>query len=293
MTTAVTGELSARLGGFRQVQRLAYECAEAVAAQLKPGVTEREAARMQRAWLHERGVRDWFHLPFAWFGGRTAFVNFRVPLQFFPTNRRLEPGVRRRPRRRGGRRGRGAGRAGAGARRRRLLSRASPQELAVAAELHAADVPLSAISGHLRELRGQVEHIAGLFLEFTMEHVFARYLDGAHRPTDADAAEAASLVRRLRPLAQQTVNAELARAIRLFAVRHLRQRLGADETPAGEDRRRSVAIPAETMRAVEALVGPEHAAEFITLTVEREVRARALDRIAPSHSSSVDLGEVP
>ncbi|OEJ45764.1 Xaa-Pro aminopeptidase [Streptomyces agglomeratus] len=79
--------------GFREVQRLAYACAEAVAAQLKPGVTEREAARMQRTWLRERGVNDWFHLPFAWFGDRTAFVNFRVPLQFFPPNRRLEAGM--------------------------------------------------------------------------------------------------------------------------------------------------------------------------------------------------------
>ncbi|WP_327749527.1 M24 family metallopeptidase [Streptomyces europaeiscabiei] len=72
---------------------MAYECAEAVAAQLKPGMTEREAARMQRHWLRERGVQDWFHLPFAWFGDRTAFVNFRVPLQFFPTDRRLEAGM--------------------------------------------------------------------------------------------------------------------------------------------------------------------------------------------------------
>ncbi|WP_228449775.1 M24 family metallopeptidase [Streptomyces alkaliterrae] len=81
------------LDGFREVQRLAYECAEAVAAQLRPGVTEREAARMQRRYLAERGVRDWFHLPFAWFGDRTAFAGFRHPLQFFPTDRRLEPGM--------------------------------------------------------------------------------------------------------------------------------------------------------------------------------------------------------
>ncbi|RXS79158.1 M24 family metallopeptidase [Streptomyces sp. TM32] len=92
-TSPGSGELSAGLRGFREVQRLAYACAEAVAAQLRPGVTERTAARMQREWLRERGVRDWFHLPFAWFGDRTAFVNFRVPMQFFPTNRALEPGM--------------------------------------------------------------------------------------------------------------------------------------------------------------------------------------------------------
>ncbi|MET8210076.1 MerR family transcriptional regulator, partial [Streptomyces sp. NPDC005373] len=100
----------------------------------------------------------------------------------------------------------------------------SPQELAVAAELHASGVPLPAISAHLRELRGQIEHIATRFLEFTTEHVFARYL-GPLPPTDAEAAEAASLVRRLRPLAQQSVDAELARAMKLFATRHLHRHL--------------------------------------------------------------------
>lgn len=93
MTTAVNSGLSTRLRGFRQVQRLAYECAEADAGRPEPGVTERHAARMQRAWLRERGVRDGFHLPFAWVGDRTAFANFRIPLQFFPTDRRLEPGT--------------------------------------------------------------------------------------------------------------------------------------------------------------------------------------------------------
>ncbi|BDM73402.1 hypothetical protein HEK616_68890 [Streptomyces nigrescens] len=99
----------------------------------------------------------------------------------------------------------------------------SPQELAVAAELHSAGVPLLAISAHLRELRGQVEHIASRFLDFTTEHVFQQFLD--HPPTDAEAAEAAALVRRLRPLAQQTVDAELARAMRTLATRYLRRHL--------------------------------------------------------------------
>ena len=99
----------------------------------------------------------------------------------------------------------------------------SPQELAVAAELHSAGVPLPAISGHLRELRGQVEHIASRFLDFTTEYVFQPFLD--HPPTEAEAVEAAALVRRLRPLAQQTVDAELARAMRTLAARYLRHHL--------------------------------------------------------------------
>ncbi|MEV0908656.1 MerR family transcriptional regulator [Streptomyces hokutonensis] len=167
----------------------------------------------------------------------------------------------------------------------------SPQELAVAVELHASGVPLSAISSHLRELRVQVEHIASRFLEFTTEHVFARYLEGPHRPTEADAAEAASLVRRLRPLAQQTVDAELARAMRLFANRSLRQHLGAAEPSPSVSSSRSVAVPEETMRAVEGLVGSEKAAEFVALAAERELRARALDALMPSGRSPDDLDE--
>jgi Xaa-Pro aminopeptidase len=85
----VGGELE----GFREVQRLAYRCAEEVAAGLEAGVTEKETVRRMRRWLEDRGVDDWFHLPFAWFGDRTALRRFRVPLQFFPTKRRLEEGM--------------------------------------------------------------------------------------------------------------------------------------------------------------------------------------------------------
>jgi hypothetical protein len=64
-----------------------------VAAGLEPGVSEKDTVARMRAWLDERGVEDWFHLPFAWFGDRTAFRGFRQPLQFFPTDRRLEEGM--------------------------------------------------------------------------------------------------------------------------------------------------------------------------------------------------------
>ncbi|MFF0047387.1 MerR family transcriptional regulator [Streptomyces sp. NPDC005498] len=170
----------------------------------------------------------------------------------------------------------------------------SPQELAVAVELHGAGVPLTAISGHLRELRGQVEHIASRFLEFTTEHVFARYL-GHRPPTDADAAEAAELVRRLRPLAQQTVDAELARAMRTFATRHLQHHLGAD-TPldsapaAGEPR--PVLLPPDTIGAVQQLVGPQNVAAFVAAAAEREVQARTLDTLATSHAESRQVDQI-
>ncbi|UUN27949.1 MerR family transcriptional regulator [Streptomyces sp. FIT100] len=167
----------------------------------------------------------------------------------------------------------------------------SPQELAVAAELYAAGVPLPAISGHLRELRGQVEHIATRFLEFTTEHVFARYL-GHRPPTDADAAEAATMVRRLRPLAQQTVDAELARAMRTFATRHLQHHLGAEGPPAPSDQRRRVALPVTTIDAVQRLVGPEHVAMFIAAATERELHARTLDALTTIHEESEEVDQI-
>ncbi|MEU4209894.1 MerR family transcriptional regulator [Streptomyces sp. NPDC026206] len=168
----------------------------------------------------------------------------------------------------------------------------SPQELAVAAELHAAGVPLAAISGHLRELRTKVEHIAARFLDFTTEHVFHPYL--GHPPTDEEATEAASLVRRLRPLAQQTVDAELARAMRTLATRYLQQHLAPaaqepepdTDTGAEPDTEavvgagtEEVLLPAGTVGAVRALVGPQNVAAFITAATEREVQARTMDEL--------------
>ncbi|WP_236719248.1 MerR family transcriptional regulator [Wenjunlia vitaminophila] len=101
----------------------------------------------------------------------------------------------------------------------------SPQLLSVVIELHAAGVPLAAVSGHLRELRAQVEHIARRFVDFAREHVFQRC--EVSPPTDSAAARAAELVRRMRPLARQSVDVELARAMRTLATRHLQHALGS------------------------------------------------------------------
>ncbi|CAL9495635.1 MerR family transcriptional regulator [Streptomyces sp. enrichment culture] len=163
----------------------------------------------------------------------------------------------------------------------------SPQELSVAAELHRAGVPLLAITEQLRELRGQVEHIAARFLEFTDEHVFARYT-GPHL-AGADASEAADLVRRLRPLAQQTVEAELARAMQKLATRSLRAHLrsaGASTTapaPGAAPRTEQVRLPAGTVEAVRDLVGESRTPAFIAAAADREVRARTMDRMAAEH----------
>jgi Xaa-Pro aminopeptidase len=83
----------ADLAKFREVQQLAYAAAEWVGQSLEPGVTEKQAAQRMHEYLVVRGVEDWFHTPFAWFGDRTAFRNFWTPLKFFPTHRKLADGM--------------------------------------------------------------------------------------------------------------------------------------------------------------------------------------------------------
>jgi DNA-binding transcriptional MerR regulator len=90
----------------------------------------------------------------------------------------------------------------------------SPRLLHAGAELYAAGVPIEAVLGHARALRRDIERIAQRFLRLTAEHVLDRYL---HTPdeelSDDDLSALVEVVRRLRPLAQMAVDAELARAM--------------------------------------------------------------------------------
>lgn len=95
--TSPSGFTDTDLDRFRDVQRLAYRCAETIAAELRPGMTERQTAARMKQFLFDHGADDCFHEPFAWFGDRTAFdgpIGFR-PLggfnpAFYPGWRRLE-----------------------------------------------------------------------------------------------------------------------------------------------------------------------------------------------------------
>jgi hypothetical protein len=78
---------------FRKVQRLAYDAVTDVERRLSAGMTEKQVAGLMDAYLRERGVVEYFHKPFVWFGDRTAFVDFRTDLAFFPTNARLSWGM--------------------------------------------------------------------------------------------------------------------------------------------------------------------------------------------------------
>lgn len=93
------------LAGFRASQQLAYACAQETAAQLRGGMTEKDAAAELGLLLRQRGVDAFFHVPLAWFGDRTGFYGFRTPSysrpwdmtvltqRFMPSGRRLEEGM--------------------------------------------------------------------------------------------------------------------------------------------------------------------------------------------------------
>ncbi|MEW2396566.1 MerR family transcriptional regulator [Streptomyces sp. NPDC046862] len=168
-----------------------------------------------------------------------------------------------------------------------------PQQLPLAVELRAAGLPLSVLSSVLRELRGQAEHIASRFVEFTTEQVPPVRLGLDHPSSNAETGEVETLVRRLRPLARRTVDAELARATRLFAERRLPRHPGSEQTPGDPDEMRSVPVPAATMRAVERLVGVERSAEFVAIAAEREVQARILDSLATNSTKQTNFDEMP
>jgi Xaa-Pro aminopeptidase len=83
------------LAGFRKAQRLAYDCAEAITAEMKPGMTERFVAARMKEYLLDHGADDCFHEPFAWFGDRTAFRGLIAVKQLGGFNPAFYPGLRR------------------------------------------------------------------------------------------------------------------------------------------------------------------------------------------------------
>lgn len=88
------------LSRYRDVQQLAYRCAETIAAELHPGISERQVTAHMQEWLGDHGASDCLHRPFAWFGPRTAFRGLigvsafkGFNPAFFPSHKRLEEGM--------------------------------------------------------------------------------------------------------------------------------------------------------------------------------------------------------
>jgi Xaa-Pro aminopeptidase len=79
--------------GIAAAQRLARSVVHDVAATIKAGDTERQAAERMESALERAGVTCWLHTPYAWFAERTRFAGFHDwEPDALPTDRRLEPG---------------------------------------------------------------------------------------------------------------------------------------------------------------------------------------------------------
>jgi DNA-binding transcriptional MerR regulator len=87
----------------------------------------------------------------------------------------------------------------------------SPRLLHAGAELVTAGIPLDAVLTHARQLARDTDRIAARFVELVSANVFEPY--GDHPFPAADVPRLADLLRRLRPLAEATVDAYLARAM--------------------------------------------------------------------------------
>jgi DNA-binding transcriptional MerR regulator len=95
----------------------------------------------------------------------------------------------------------------------------SPRLLLAGAELIAAGIPLEAVLNHARQLARDTDRIAARFVELVSANVFEPYGD---RPFPAkDVPRLTELLRRLRPLAETTVDAYLARAMEQRMAREL------------------------------------------------------------------------
>ena len=80
------------VAGFLESQRLARRGIAEVAALVREGWTEKQAARLINDWFRDHGVKAFFHEGFAWYGERTRFDGILTYGQFLPSNRRLREG---------------------------------------------------------------------------------------------------------------------------------------------------------------------------------------------------------
>jgi len=112
---------------------------------------------------------------------------------------------------------------------------ASPRLLHAGAELAAAGIPLDAVFEELRKLRRDIDRVAGRMVDMAEKHIFDPY--GDDLPPPKDIPRLTEVIRRLRPLAEMVVDAELARAIES----HIRAKLGDHLGRMSEHRKRGTA----------------------------------------------------
>lgn len=83
---------AAELARFLDLQRRSFAILETMGAELEEGVSEREAARALVRRYRAAGASDFFHLPVALFGGRTALPGDWSIRDFFPRDVKLKAG---------------------------------------------------------------------------------------------------------------------------------------------------------------------------------------------------------
>lgn len=99
----------------------------------------------------------------------------------------------------------------------------SPRILQVAAQLVEAGIPFEDMVSVVRKLRANVEAAAEDMVRLVERHCFDKY--GPGLPPEDKVPELADLVWRLRPLVEQGVLSEVARAMEIAANKHLGDRL--------------------------------------------------------------------
>ena len=78
------------LENFRRYQRLSYEILEDTALSLKTGDTEVLTTRKLRKAFHKAGAHNYFHVPVALFGERSAYPGDFGPFEALATDRALK-----------------------------------------------------------------------------------------------------------------------------------------------------------------------------------------------------------
>ena len=87
-----SGFSAADLKQFRHFQRSAFDVLESVAGSLVAGETEKTVARRIHRQLKAAGAENYFHVPVALFGDRTAYPGEFGQFEALPTERTLSAG---------------------------------------------------------------------------------------------------------------------------------------------------------------------------------------------------------
>jgi len=77
---------------FRDYQRIAYEILATEAERLEVGMSEQQTVRRLRKKFHEAGAHNYFHVPVALFGERSAYPGDFGPFEALATDRTLAEG---------------------------------------------------------------------------------------------------------------------------------------------------------------------------------------------------------